>query len=298
MALRRNFLAGLAGSAVTVSTAGAQIGNLLAEPEPRRRGRIRQGIWKTVFGADTTLSLDDMCRIATHLGIQGFDLIAEQDWPLLRRHGLRPLMVEGPYSSFDNGIIHPEFHDQYEALARPWIDSCARNEVATTAFIGGLQRQLNSEQALDNAVVFFNRIKSQLEDSHVVAGLENINNRYDEPGYSRAGQVFGPFEWGLELVRRVDSPNVKLICDLYHLQMQDGNIARTIRENIASICHFHVAGVPGRNELDHTQEVNFRYIAEVIAATGFSGYVAHEWRPTPGRDPLQSLKQCLDVMDV
>lgn len=267
-------------------------------PRPQRRGRLKQGLWRVNFGANTDLSLEQMCKVAAHLGAKGFDLIDAGDWPLLRRYGLRPLMIGGEYVDFENGIIHPEFHDRTESLVRPFIETCGANDVANMAFIAGQRRGMGEEQAMDNAVTFFNRIKTQLEDNNVIAALENVNNLYDEPGYSRPDQVCGPFTWGVEMCRRVDSPNVRMICDIYHLQMQDGNLARTIRENIEWITHFHVAGVPGRNEIDDTQEINYRYLAEVIAATNYSGYVSHEWRPGPGRDPIESIKQALDIMDV
>ena len=271
---------------------------VLSGPRPRRRGRIKQGLWRVNFGAGTTLSLEDMCKVAAHLGAEGFDLIDAGDWPLLRRYGLRPLMVGGDYVDFENGIIHPEFHGRIESLARPFIDICGANGVANMAFIAGQKRGLAEEQAMDNAVAFFNRIRTQLEDNNVIAALENVNNLYNEPGYGRPDQVCGPFAWGLEMCRRVNSPNVRMLCDIYHLQIQDGSLARTIRENIDWITHFHVAGVPGRNEIDDSQEINYRYIAETIAATNYNGYISHEWRPGPGRDPIRSLREALDIMDV
>ena len=97
---------------------------------------------------------------------------------------------------------------------------------------------------------------------------------------------------------RVSSKNVKLLCDLYHLQIMNGDLAQNLRDSIQWIAHFHAAGVPSRNELDGTQEVNWRYVASVIADLKYDGYLSHEWRPTPGRDPLQSIAQCLDIMDV
>lgn len=283
---------------MAASTLSTQANPILTGPSPQRRGRIRQGLWQVNFGPDTALPLEEMCKIATHLGVKGFDLIDVKDWPLLRQYGLRPLMIGGDYVDFVNGIIHPEFHNRTESLVRPLIEICRDNNVANMAFIAGKKRGMGEEQAMDNAVAFFNRIKTQLEDNNVMAGLENVNNLYDEPGYSRPDQVCGPFAWGVEMCRRVNSPNVKMICDIYHLQMQDGNITRTIREHIDWITHFHVAGIPDRNEIDATQEINYRYIAEVIAATNYAGYVSHEWRPGPGRDPIQSLMQALDIMDV
>ena len=283
---------------MVASTASAQISSFLSSPAPKRRGRIKQGLWRTVFGANTTLSLDDMCKIAAHLGVQGFDLVEPQEWPVLQRHGLRPLMIDTKTISFEYGISHPEFHDKIEADIRRWIAKCRAAGVANIVMLGGEKRGMEPTRALDNAVAFANRIKTQLEDAGVMAVIENVNDARPEPGYGRPDQVFGPFAWGVDFVRRVNSPNVRLLCDVYHLQMEDGDLARTIRDNIDLIAHFHVSGAPTRNEIDGTQEVNYRYIAETIAATSFAGYVTHEWRPAPGRDPLQSIAQSLEIMDV
>ncbi len=100
------------------------------------------------------------------------------------------------------------------------------------------------------------------------------------------------------MCERVDSPNVKLVCDVYHLQIMDGDLARRIRDTIQWIAHFHVAGVPTRNVIDETQEVNYRYLAEVIAELDYDGYVSHEWRPAPGSDPIASIERAMDIMDV
>ncbi len=125
-----------------------------------------------------------------------------------------------------------------------------------------------------------------------------MNNRRLDPAFGRADQTFGRWEWGVGVCERVNSQNVKLVCDLYHLQIMDGDIAQNIRDTIQWIAHFHTAGVPSRNEIDFSQEMNYRYIAEVIADTPFTGYVSHEWRPTPGRDPLRSIAEALEIMDV
>ena len=110
--------------------------------------------------------------------------------------------------------------------------------------------------------------------------------------------AFKHWEWGIEMCQRVDSPNVGMVCDIYHLQIMDGDLAFNIQSSIDWIAHFHTAGVPTRNELDYTQEINYRYIAEVIADTGYTGYVSHEFRPGPGRDPVRSIEQAMAIMDV
>lgn len=293
---RRKFLGAGAG-VMAAAAVPVRLDAVLEAPAPNRRGRIKQGLWKTVFGDKAPLSFDEMCRLAAHLGVKGFDLIPPEDWPVLKKYGLRPLMVDSQAISFEDGIIHAELHDKIEADFRPWIKRCADNGVYTLALLGGQKRGMEPERALDNAVAFANRIKAELEDAGLIAAIENVNDRNPTPGYGRPDQIFGPFAWGVEFCKRVNSPNVRLLCDVYHLQMQDGDLTRTITENIDLIAHIHVSGAPTRNEIDGSQEVNYRYIAETIAATGFDGYVAHEWRPGPGRDPLKSIAQALEIMD-
>jgi hydroxypyruvate isomerase len=264
----------------------------------RRRGRIKQGLWRTNFGAESALSFDDMCREAARLGVYGFDMIPPEDWPTLRRHGLEPLLVGTGGVDFENGIIHPQVHDQIETSIRPYIDMCADEGVRTIITIGGQRRGMSYDDGADNAVAFLNRIKGQLEERGVTIAIENMNNRLTDPRFGREDQIFGHWDWGIGVCERVDSPNVKLVCDLYHLQIMDGDLARYIRDTSRWIAHFHVAGVPTRNEIDYTQEINYRYIAEVIADLDYGGFVSHEWRPAPGRDPLRSIAEAIDIMDV
>jgi hydroxypyruvate isomerase len=216
----------------------------------------------------------------------------------LRQYGLEPLLAGAGPVTFENGIIHPEVHAQLEKDIRPYIDSVADNGARQFITIGGQRRNMPYEQAADNAVAFLNRIKGQLEDRGVTIAIENMNNRRLDPAFGRADQTFGRWAWGVGVCERVNSQNVKLVCDLYHLQIMDGDVAQNIRDTIQWIAHFHTAGVPSRNEIDFSQEMNYRYIAEVIADTPFTGYVSHEWRPTPGRDPLRSIAEALEIMDV
>jgi hydroxypyruvate isomerase len=294
---RRDMMAsvGAAGMLAALSAA-AQPGG--TAPQVQRKNRIKQGLWRVNFGENTTLSFDDMCREAARLGVHGFDLIPPEDWPTLRRHGLKPLLAGAGPVDFENGIIHPEVHARVEAEIRPWIDTCAKEGVRTIITIGGQRRGMSYEEGADNAVALLNRLKGYLEDRGVTLAIENMNNRRIDSRFGREDQIFGHWEWGVEVVKRVNSPNVKLVCDLYHLQIMDGDLAENIRQSIEWIAHFHVAGVPTRNEIDYSQEVNYRYIAEVIADLPYDGYVSHEWRPTPGRDPLRSIAEALDIMDV
>jgi hydroxypyruvate isomerase len=287
-----------AAGAVAAGPARGQRSAGAAASTIARKGRIKQGLWRVNFGAETELSFDDMCREAARLGCHGFDLIAPDEWPTLRKHGLEPLLAGAGPVTFEDGIIHSEVHDTMEDAIRPHIDMCADEGVRTIITIGGQRRGMPYERGADNAVAFLNRIKSQLEDRNVTIAIENMNNRRTDPRFGREDQIFGHWAWGVEVCQRVNSPNVKLVCDLYHLQIMDGDIAENIRQSIQWIAHFHTAGVPSRNEIDYTQEMNYRYIAEVIADLPYEGYVSHEWRPTPGRDPLRSIAEALEIMDV
>ncbi len=271
----------------------------LQNAEPiQRRNRIKQGLWPTNFGPDSGLSFDDMCREAVRLGAHGFDLRGPEEWVTMRQHGLEPLLAGTGGVGFGDGIIHPEAHDTLFESVSEWIDTCADNGIENFITIGGQRQGMDFQVAQDNAVAFLDRIKPHLERRNVTIALENMNNRRTDPAFGRADQVCGHWEWGIEMCQRVDSPNVGMVCDIYHLQIMDGDLAFNVQSSIDWIAHFHTAGVPTRNELDYTQEINYRYIAEVIADTGYTGYVSHEFRPGPGRDPIRSIEQAMAIMDV
>jgi hydroxypyruvate isomerase len=248
---------------------------------------------------DPAFTLEDMCAHAARLGVKGFDLVQRAELPTLRRHGLALICTNGGDMDFLTGLIHPEEHDRIEAALKDTADFCAENGVRGVALNAGELRGLSLEEAADNAVAIGRRIGPYLEQRGVEIWIENVNaRRPNDPGLGRADMAFGHWDWGVDVVSRVNSPGVKLLCDLYHLQIMDGDIAWRIRESEQWIGHFHIAGVPTRTEIDETQELNFRYIAEVIAGLDYDGYVSHEWRPSPGRDPLESIARAVEIMDV
>lgn len=268
------------------------LGHSQPEPAPVRKGRIKQAAFVQNF--DQSLSFDEMCAEAASLGMKGFDAVPSQSWPILRKHGLIPTLAYPNVTPppFTDGIGRSEHQDEMVRLAHAEIDLCAEHGCPTIPFVGGQRRGVSYEQGADNCVGFLNRIKAHAEDKGINLCLE-IMNKYDRPD-----QFCDHVAWGLEVCRRVNSPHVKLLFDVYHVQITDGDICRTIRDKIAWIVHFHVGGVPGRHEPDTTQELNYRFIAQTIADLGFAGYVAHEWTPSPGRSPGQSLAQAVEILDV
>jgi hydroxypyruvate isomerase len=301
---RRDFLAGVAGVAGAAVTAGAQVEfpprptPMAAPPPVQPRVRLNQGLMRVVFGADSKLTFDDQCREAAKVGFKGFDMIGQQDWPTLKKHGLvLTLMGAGPVT-FQDGLIHKDAHAKLEPALRAHIDLCAANGVASMISVGGQRRGMSEAEAADNAVAFLTRVKSHFEDKNVTLCIENMNHKYTDGAFGRVDQVFAHPQWGFDVCKRVNSPHVKVLFDIYHAQVMAGDLVATIRENLQWIGHFHTAGVPGRTDIDSTQEINYRFVAQSIADLGFTGYISHEFRPAPGHNPLDCIREAYAIIDV
>jgi hydroxypyruvate isomerase len=241
-------------------------------------------------------SFEERCKILARIGFKGVDLPTAQQVPILTQNGLTPTMMVGTGTSFQNGLIRKELHDQIEQATHAGIDVCASVGCPVLIALPGERRGMSREEGADNAVAILNRVKGYAEQKNVTLCMENTNSKIAAD--QRTDQVFDRVAWGLDVCKRVNSPRVKILYDIYHAQIMDGDITRTLRENIDHICHIHVAGVPGRLEIDDTQELNFRFIAKAIADTGYTGFVAHEWRPSAGDDSVKGLERCFEIMNV
>jgi hydroxypyruvate isomerase len=304
---RREFIASIAATVAAADLGGAE--PLPARPvqapagqsgqKVARKGRIKQALFRQVFGAgQPAMPFDEQCRIAAELGCVGFDLIGIQNWPTLKKYGLVATMAGAGPVTFPDGVIHKEVHDALETKMKAYIDQCVAGGCTKIITVGGQRKGMSYDEGADNAVAFFNRIKGYAEKTHVAICLENMNTRYPDNVLGRPDQICDHVAWGFDVCKRVNSPSVKMLFDIYHAQVMDGNVCATIKDNLQWIAHFHTAGVPGRHELDDTQELNYRFVAKTIADLGFSGYIAHEYRPTPGKDPMEILRRTLDLMDV
>jgi len=288
---RRSFLATLAAGAAAVSTE--------AQPaHPPRNGRIKQALMRFAFGASSKLTFDDMCREAARLGYVGFDLVGPPDWPALKKHGLLCTMAPAMGVTIRDGLIRPELHQTIERSMHEEIDLCAANGCPNIITVGGERRGIGYEEGKEHCTALLNRVKAHAEDKGITICIEVVNSKYKDPEYGRADAIFDHLAWGADVCRRVNSPRIRILFDIYHVQIMEGDVCANIREYFPLIAHFHAAGVPGRHEIDDSQEINYRFVAATIAELGFNGYVAHEWRPTPGRDPLESLRRTIEVMDV
>jgi hydroxypyruvate isomerase len=266
-----------------------------AAAAPRPRAKLRQGVMQTVWGA-SPLSFEQRCEILARIGYVSLDLPTEQQLPVMKKYNLLPAVMVGTGTTMQNGVIRKDMHDVFEPATRAGIDLCARAGCPNLVAFPGMRQGMSREEGADNAVAFFNRVKGYAEQKNVTLCMEITNSK--NPEDQRTDMVFDHVAWGFDICKRVNSPRVQILYDIYHVAVADGNVVRSLRENLDWICHIHVAGNPGRHELDETQELNFRFIANAIADTGYSGFVAHEWRPSPGRDPVASLEQCFRIMDV
>lgn len=268
---------------------------LQAQAPAPARPRIKQSVMASVW-TGTNFSFEERCKILARIGFKGVDLPTAQQVPILRDYGLTPALMTGTGTSFQNGLIRKELHDQIEEATRAGIDMCASLGCPNLIALPGERRGMSREEGADNAVAILNRVKGYAEQKGINVCMEITNSKVAAD--QRTDQVFDHIAWGLDVCKRVNSPRVKIVYDIYHVQIMDGDVVRTLRDNLQHICHIHVAGVPTRQEIDDTQELNYRFIAKAIADSGYDGFVAHEWRPAPGNDPVKSLEKCFEILDV
>ena len=263
----------------------------LAAAPQEKKGRLKQCVTQGVFARG--MSFEDTCREAARLGIVGYDLRGPADWPTLKKYGLIPTMYPGPGGTIGDALNRIENHDRFEKTMHAALDESAANGVPNIITFSGNRKGMADAEGADNCVKFLNKVKAHAEDKGVTICMELLNSKVNHKDY-----MCDHTAWGADVMKRVNSPRVKLLYDIYHLQIMEGDICRTIKENIQWLGHFHTGGNPGRHEIDDTQELNYRFVAKTIADLGFTGYVAHEYSPAQGRDPISSLKQAIEIMDV
>ena len=288
---RRKFVSTLAGGLAL----GPLAGRVSAQAVQRKR-RLKQGITTGCLGRDFTF--EDLCRKAAELGALGIDLVGPDRFPIMKKYGLIPTMVPSA-SSIRDGIIHKELHDTMAEKMLADIDTAAAAGAPNVILLAGERKRpndsvaLSDAQGMDNAVAYLSRVKQRAEDKGVTLCLELLNSKVNHPGY-----MCDHTSWGVDLCKRVNSPRVKLLYDIYHMQVMEGDVIRTIRENIQWIGHFHTAGNPGRNQFDDVQELNYRGICKAIVDLGYQGYLVHEYGPRKGSDPVKTLDEMMSICDV
>ncbi len=236
------------------------------------------------------MPLEELCEHAARMGIVSVELLAKDQWPVLERHGLTCAVGNG-ICSIRDGTNRIENHASIEKNARELIAAAKKSGVPSLIVFSGNRGGMSDEEAWENSAAVLNRIKAQAEDAEVTILMELLNSKVNHRDYH-----CDRTPWGVELMKRVESPRMKLLYDIYHMQIMEGDVIRMIRDNIHYIGHFHTGGNPGRHEIDDTQELNYRAISKAIADLDFQGYFAHEFIPV--RDPMTSLREAVELCTV
>jgi hydroxypyruvate isomerase len=252
------------------------------------KGRLKQSACRWCY---RDIPLENLAKAGAEIGLKGIDLLNDpNDWPVVKKYGLIPTMVSGA-GTIPDACNRKDLHDKLEKEFQTNIPRAAENGVPNVITFSGNRKGMSDGEGLENTVAILNRVKGVAEKHNVTICIELLNSKVNHKDY-----MFDHTAWGVEVIKRVNSPRVKILYDIYHAQIMEGDIIRTIRENIQHIAHFHTGGNPGRNEIDDTQELNWRTIAKTIADLNFQGYVAHEF--VPKRDPLTSLREAVLLCDV
>jgi hydroxypyruvate isomerase len=252
-----------------------------------RKGRLKQSVSRWCFAK---IPMEDFCREVSRLGLVGIDLLGPAEWAVVQKFGLVPTL--GSPGGKAGPLNRKENHEVIEKQFREAIEKAAAAKVPNLIIMSGNRAGMSDQEGLDNCVAGLNRIKPIAEDKGVTIVLELLNSKVDHKDYMADRTA-----WAVEAIKRVNSPRIKVLYDIYHMQIMEGDVIRTIRQNIQYIGHFHTGGNPGRHEIDETQELNYRAIAQAIVDAGFTGYFAHEFVPARP-EPLKSLAQAVEICDV
>jgi len=251
-----------------------------------RKGNINHSVSKWCFG----MPLDQFCVECKAMGISAIDLLDEKDWATPLKYGMVCSLGNGP-TSIGDGMNRVENHDRVVAACERLLPIAAANKVPNVMLFSGNRKGMPDDVGLENCAKGLKRVMPIAEKHGVTILMELLNSRVDHGDY-----MCDRTPWGVELVKRVGSDRFKLLYDIYHMQIMEGDVIRTIRNNHQYFGHYHTAGNPGRNEIDATQELFYPAICKAIVETGFKGYLAQEF--IPRRDPMKSLREAIDTCDV
>ena len=274
---RRRFLPSAGLSLAAVSSVQAQ----------PAAGRLRQSVCRWCYAKTP---IEELAQAAAKMGIVAMDLVNPSEWDAVKKAGLTLTIVPGP-TTIPDGLNRKENHDRIEERFKTMVAAAAAAKAHSIIVFSGNRKGMADQEGAENCVTGLNRIKKYAEDAGILTVMELLNSKVNHKDY-----MCDHTAWGVQVMQAVNSPMVKLLYDIYHMQIMEGDVIRTIRDHHQWIGHYHTGGNPGRNEIDETQELYYPAIARAIADTGFQGYMAHEF--VPKREPLVSLKQAVELCRV
>jgi hydroxypyruvate isomerase len=280
----------IAGSAAV--SAGGMLSSFSA-PEAKKiimlKGNINHAVCRWTYGF---LSLEELCKTAKTIGIKAIDLVGPKDWETLKAHDLYSSMCNGAEINLVDGFAETKFHEKLIQNYTEMIPLVAKAGYKNLICFSGNRRGMDDETGLKNCTVGLKKLTALAEKNGVTLVMELLNSKINHKDY-----FADKTPWGVELCKRVGSENFKLLYDIYHMQIDEGDVIRTIQTSHPYIAHYHTAGVPGRNEIEEEQELYYPAIMRAILATGFKGYVAQEFIPKK-EDKIASLAKAVQICDV
>jgi hydroxypyruvate isomerase len=285
---RRSALTAAAGLATSLS-----VRLDAADAASGMKGHIHHSVCKWCY---PKVSLDDLCVAGKAMGLQSIELLGPQEWPVLQKHGLTCAITSNPVKDGLGGINKAfnrvEHHDTLVSAYEEWIPLAAKAGLKNVICFSGNREGLDDETGIRNCAKGLQRLMSLCEKSGITLVMELLNSRVDHRDY-----MCDKSAWGVALCKAVGSERFKLLYDIYHMQIMEGDVIATIRRDNKYFAHYHTGGVPGRNEIDETQELNYAAIMKAIVATGYQGHVAQEFIPKRA-DAIASLRQAVGICDV
>lgn len=253
------------------------------------KGRINHSVCRWCYN---DIPLEQFCQAVKDLGIPAIDLIGPKEWHVLQKYGLYSSMCNGAEISLTEGWNDPQYHNTLLKNYSEIIPLVAKNGYSQIICFSGNRKGMDDETGLKNCVTGLQKLMPLAEKHKVTVVMELFNSKVDHKDY-----MCDKSAWGIELVKQLGSERFKLLYDIYHMQINEGDIIRTIRDFHPYFSHYHTAGVPGRHEIDESQELNYPAIMRAIADTGFKGYVAQEFIPTR-EDKIGALRQAIEICDI
>ncbi|MGY5847784.1 hydroxypyruvate isomerase family protein [Salegentibacter sp. HM20] len=290
---RRNVLKGLVIGTGVLSLSGVASSfaaiKFIDKKEEAKRNRINHSVCRWCF---EDIPLDRFARQCKVMGIQAIDLLKPSEWEIVEKQGLTCSMATDSFADIENGFNEPKNHKKLQKNYRGLIDKASKHNIKNVIVFSGNRRGMDEETGLKNCVKGLKDLLAYAREKNVNLVMELLNSKVNHPDY-----MCDNTEWGVALAEALNAPNFKLLYDIYHMQVMEGDIIATIKKHKKHISHFHVAGVPGRNEPNSKQELNYKAIMNAIAETGFDGYVAQEFIPTYP-DKLAALQEAIKICEV
>lgn len=285
----KNILTGSAALAASGLSATSAHAKMPGENNMPLKNNIKHSVCQWCYG---DISVEELCLAVKKIGFSAIDLVGPKDWPTLKKHGIYSSMCNGAEINLTDGFSDPQFHDKLVKNYSEMIPLVAKAGYTNLICFSGSRRGIDDETGLKNAVTGLKKVIGLAEKHKVVLQMELLNSRVDHKDY-----MCDKSAWGVELCKQLGSENFKLLYDIYHMQIDEGDVIRSIQTNHPYFGHYHTAGVPGRHEIDDQQELYYPAIVKAIVATGFKGYLAQEFLPAKP-DKLASLQAAVQLCDV